>query len=396
MISLWVRPSTTTTTIDVHCDVDVSSYCIVSQKLNINEQVHFNFVNADDRNNSLVFKISSDNHIVAIPTGIFERFPHLARVYLHIGLKSVRKEDFAGASHLERVDLERNEIESIPGNLFSELKKLEDIYLSHNRIHDIEPSAFSDLEYLFRIELSNNSLTTIKRNVFSGLNSLTELTLDDNQIELIEDEALNLPKLKKLILNNNRIQTLSDTVFKHLPRLEWIILDRNGLRSIGRSLYELKNLERLDLDDNIIEDIDLDSLGRLPALTSIRLSNSGFRIENIDPELDVQYASVTHLDISKNRITATDILRRLKNFVNLKVISVADNDLTNIEDIEQVWISFPNIEHVSITKNKLTCDRVLEIYEAVERHSKFLIQEVTPRFPTYEEEGKKVHGIVCL
>lgn len=370
---------------------------MVSQELDINGKVIFNFVNADYWNDTQVFKIDSNYVVPVIPTGIFQRFPHLNRLYLPIGLNSVRKDDFVGASNLYRLNLAHNDIEVVPGDLFKHMGKLEEINLANNKINSIEPNAFNGLARLRLIELTCNSLTTLKRNVFSGLDTLVELILDNNKIELIEAEALKLSKLKKLSLTNNRVQTLADNVFSQAPNLEWIDLSENGLRTIGQSLYNLVKLDRIYLDDNVIEDINLDSLGRLPSLTIIGLSNSGFKVSNIDPSLTVLYNSVAKLDISKNQITAADILSRLKNFVKMQVLVLSENGLTDIDGIEEVWSSFPSIEHVSITKNQLTCDRVQQIYDAVSKHSRFIIELPTPRIPVVKIPGEKtVHGVVCV
>ncbi|KAJ6647275.1 Toll-like receptor 7 [Pseudolycoriella hygida] len=397
----WLMPfSCATSIVKVRCDEDVEFFCMVTQKLDIKERVHFDFVSADKWNNTKVFKIISQNHITSIPTGIFQRFPHLIKVYVRTGLNSIRKEDFEGADNVLRLDLEYNNIESIAADLFSDLKRLEDIYLSYNQLKNIESNAFYGLDNLHRIELSNNSLTAITTNMFCGLNNLMELILNNNRIELIEDEALNLPKLKKLILTNNRIHSLSDSTFSHSPQLQWIDVNENGLRNIAKSLYDLRKLERLQLEDNKIDDIEMDSLGRLPSLTSLKLRNSGFKVTNLNTELHVKYNSVIHLDLAKNWIEVTDILQRLKNFVNLEVLLLDENNLTDIDGIEKVWSIFPKIQHVAITRNKLTCDRVEEIYESHKNNSKFLIEVFMPRLPQIllheNKNEKKVHGVVCL
>ncbi|XP_037031971.1 leucine-rich repeat transmembrane neuronal protein 2-like [Bradysia coprophila] len=396
LLFVWANSCSNALTVNVHCDEGVDSFCIVSDKLNINERVHFNFINADHWKYRRVFKISSDSRMALIPTGIFQQFPDLVRVYFPTGLKSVSKDDFEGASRLVELNLEHNEIESIVGDLFNNVKFLQSIFLSHNRINNIEASAFGELEDLNNLELTNNSLTVIKRNVFADLNTLSVLKLDNNRIETIEDGALDLPGLKELFLTNNRIQTLSDRIFSRSTHLKSINFNGNQMRSIGQSLYNLAELQRLHLDDNIIDDIDLDLLGRLPSLESIHLRNSGFKVSNVNSDLTANYNAVQFLDISKNRITANDILRRLKNFRNLVNIDLGQNDLTDIDDIEQVWNLFTNIRHVSITKNKLTCDRVQQIYEATKKHSAFSIGIPMPRLPQIGIEEKNVLGVVCL
>ena len=65
---------------------------------------------------------------------------------------------FRLTSHLEVLDMSRNQLRSIQRHTFSGLKKLEKLKLNDNQIQTIEEGSFDDLTNLEKLELSDNTL----------------------------------------------------------------------------------------------------------------------------------------------------------------------------------------------------------------------------------------------
>ncbi|ESO11050.1 hypothetical protein HELRODRAFT_167572 [Helobdella robusta] len=86
-------------------------------------------------------------------------------------VKKLTSETFSGSAELITLDLEGNELSTIPNSALRKLSKLRAMSLRNNRIHDISPGAFSGVSsHLNYLDLGENgSPIVIRKHAFCGL-----------------------------------------------------------------------------------------------------------------------------------------------------------------------------------------------------------------------------------
>lgn len=291
------------------------------------------------------------------------------------------------------LDLSSNQLKMIPGNVFTEATRLEEIVLSQNQINIVEDHAFNGLSNLQYIYLNDNLLTILSPNTFAGAENLLGLSLENNKIETIEEGALNLAKLKSIFLSNNRIRRLSDNIFAGAPNLFGITISANQLETIGQSLYHLRRLNALILDQNRIEDIDLNALARLPELLQISLRESGFKFGKSIERAPTRSSKVTFLDISKNKLSDSDVLQRLDVFTHLEELKMEENNFSAIDGIDRAKGAFPSLARLDLSGNRLTCDQIQTIVQTL--RTQHIIVGAANNYDILDSR-KHFKGIICL
>ena len=254
-------------------------------------------------------KFSGNGHIILLRMELGEKFsdsvffPYLIRLEIHYNktadFKFVRKHhkvivifsllgrnltkipDFSGMGliNLRRLDLSRNNIETINGcgrlprlktldlqnNQIKSLKgleefagcpKLSEIDLSENLISDLckfEP--ISHLCNLESIDLSNNRITEI--NITHKVPKLSSIWLSDNQINKII-AIRNLPRLYHINLKNNQLTKLEN--MSNLPKLGLLSVDGNPISSFSgmENLPSLREISWIkDFSEKPDEEIEM-------------------------------------------------------------------------------------------------------------------------------------------
>uniref|UniRef100_A0A183K592 LRRNT domain-containing protein n=1 Tax=Schistosoma curassoni TaxID=6186 RepID=A0A183K592_9TREM len=119
------------------------------------------------------------------------------------GLKSIPNDL---PKDIMELNLDHNELTSLPLDAFINYKNLRKIVLDNNRISYIHPQAFNNLRELSSLYMSSNELGSLPSRLFSQLSNL-----------------------KILHLSNNRIQTFPRNSFEDLRRLKYLYLVHNPL-----------------------------------------------------------------------------------------------------------------------------------------------------------------------
>uniref|UniRef100_A0A8C3U510 Slit homolog 2 protein n=1 Tax=Catharus ustulatus TaxID=91951 RepID=A0A8C3U510_CATUS len=123
-----------------------------------------------------------------------------------------------------------NKISTIERGAFQDLKELERLRLNRNNLQLLSELLFLGTPKLYRLDLSENQIQAIPRKAFRGAVDIKNLQLDYNQISCIEDGAFRaLRDLEVLTLNNNNITRLSVASFNHMPKLRTFRLHSNNL-----------------------------------------------------------------------------------------------------------------------------------------------------------------------
>nr|AGJ51087.1 variable lymphocyte receptor C [Petromyzon marinus] len=128
----------------------------------------------------------------------------------------------------ERLELQYNQLTSIPVKAFHGLTRLTFLGLSDNKLPSLPVGVFDQLKNLDKLYLGQNQLKSLPPGVFDKLTKLTVLWLNDNQLQRIPEGAFDkLTKLETLHLQTNELQSVPDGAFDSLGKLELLYLQNN-------------------------------------------------------------------------------------------------------------------------------------------------------------------------
>ncbi len=169
------------------------------------------------------------------------------------------------------LDLDHNQLTSLPKNIFNGLHNLRELYLFTNRLTSLPENIFNGLPKLQRLYLFNNQLNSLPEKIFNNLHNLRKLWLDDNQLASLPEKIFNnLPKLQMLELFNNQLTSLPEKIFNNLPNLLDLNLYRNRLTSLPEKIFNnLPNLRELWLYDNQLTSLPKNIFNGLPNLQEL-------------------------------------------------------------------------------------------------------------------------------
>nr|AIO08252.1 variable lymphocyte receptor C [Petromyzon marinus] len=128
----------------------------------------------------------------------------------------------------ERLELQYNQLTSIPDKSFHGLARLTYLGLSNNKLPFLPVGVFDQLKHLNELRLDRNKLKSLPPRVFDSLTQLTLLNLEQNQLQSIPNGAFDkLVNLETLWLRENKLQSVPDGVFDSLEAMDRITLENN-------------------------------------------------------------------------------------------------------------------------------------------------------------------------
>lgn len=179
-----------------------------------------------------------------------------------------------GATLLE---LQENNIQSIPPERVAEYYHVKTMDISRNQISVLDPGTFFQLNHLKNIICSHNGLHIVQNGLFNGTeHKLSRIYLNNNNIHIIGDEAFKkLHQLIAIYLNNNHIQSLPQNVFSDVTNIKYLILSDNDLDYVEIDQFKgLTKLEHLSLDANNLKIIPKGLFTGLESLKEVLLSHN--------------------------------------------------------------------------------------------------------------------------
>ncbi len=224
-------------------------------------------------------------------------------------LRRIHKDAFKGLEHyLEYLSLQETNLNQKPSTFLHSLIMLRTLDLSNTAstiFQHMENSTFGkDLRMIETLHLTGCGIQTIREDSFEGADTIMSLKLDKNQLTSIPTEALQkLYELVYLYMDENRITEIKARAFVGLMNLQKISLvdnkitnhskiDKNAFIGIGHNLMEL------DLSFNDLKQLPSQSFGYLFNLGTFRISDT--QISNIK---NSSFEGMTHLmtlDLSGN------------------------------------------------------------------------------------------------
>ncbi|XP_041980958.1 insulin-like growth factor-binding protein complex acid labile subunit [Aricia agestis] len=208
----------------------------------------------------------NDNELSSLPAGVFIGCAALTDLHLNRNrLRTLFDSAVAGATWLERVDLSYNELEVLPLNELGGLRGLVHLDVSHNRLRAVR-GAYRDGRTLplplLTLNLSGNNLTTLDRSSLEGLLALQELDLSENYLMRLNPDtffAVRMHLTNLSISSNGLVVECGEELspLRELTALRHLELARNNLTAVCGDWRALPHLHSIDLSHNTIRRLDV-------------------------------------------------------------------------------------------------------------------------------------------
>ncbi|XP_029358503.1 extracellular matrix protein 2 [Echeneis naucrates] len=242
------------------------------------------------------------NNISSIPAEAFNGIPNLEWINLKknkLTSASIDAKAFKGLQMLRRLYLDGNLLDAVPSDLPPTLQELK---ISENSLRGIHENSFQDLSSLVILELEGNLLSegNVSPLAFAPLIQLSYLRLGRNHFRTVPQ---GLPSsLLELHLENNLIEEISETVFNQTRNLNVVSLRHNRLdetRIAPLAWINHRNLESIDLSHNdlyLVPSYLPRSLVHLVLVGNNIERIPGYVFAHMDPGLEYLYLSYNKLD----------------------------------------------------------------------------------------------------
>jgi hypothetical protein len=332
------------------------------------ENIAKSFKEGDERNsndikcllNGLIKDI--ENSEKAIELLIDEKEIQLKRneKYLHLNNRGLGDTGFKYISQirfnqLKEIDISENKIENIEPFKKMSLPFLEFLNLSDNDIKKIEPITklnAQNLEYIF---LQKNIIEDINTLLDSDFGKLKLLRIEDSKFKEENEEkknqrSTNLAKIKK----NFGERFFFTSMDEHIKQFKKILkLDENADISGDSEIIDLHDKKgNQKMLKNLFLIITSKSINKIKTLI---LRNNDIKDLSILKRINFQ--SLETLDLAVNEITNLHFLLEMKA-INLKNLYLDNNKFDYDEIFPILNANFPNLEVVSLNKNKFESEEM--------------------------------------
>ncbi|XP_014359374.2 toll-like receptor 7 [Papilio machaon] len=245
---------------------------------------------------------------------------------------------FNGLKELQILDLGKNNLKSVPSDVFCPLGNLQVLNITYNKIKSIDRIGFGKNcgSGLISLDLSYNELKSLsEESEFTGLRRLQELKLQHNNITDISGEIFNgFPTLRILNISFNYLQSIPDGTFTNTKELREIYLNNNQLYELARGVFH-----------------------RLDQLLVLDLSNNQLSSAHIDGGTFVGLIRLIILNLSNNALTRIDG-KTFKDLFFLQILDLRNNSIGYIE--ENTFLPLYNLHTLNLAENRLhTIDEFL-------------------------------------
>lgn len=334
---------------------------------------------------------------------------------------------FSACSFLNVINMSNLGIEIILPAALNPLDELRELYLSKNKIHRLPDGLLNSLTKLEVLDLSGNRLETVSEHFMIGLGNMRVLNLSANRLVNFDTSSLYSKKKLNVDLSFNYITefnfedasgiaqslNLSHNLIRKiggcLSLIEVIILQHNELEDISNITCQNRTsvLSELDLGFNSIVELPGNSFEGVQSLQYLRLESNNMSVletslfTNLN-SLELLNLSSNHLknfqhgvfehlphlrllDLSQNNIL--DIKRYFHSLTNLEELDLRNNNIFSL-DFSQLALDLPNLKHVSLEGNSLSCKLLIDMFHNAGNNRSILRYGGT-------KSSSNVHGIAC-
>ncbi|XP_049418774.1 chondroadherin [Epinephelus fuscoguttatus] len=256
------------------------------------------------------------NNLGSIPTGAFSESKGLISLHMqHCQLREIGSQAFKGLKKLIYLYLSNNEISSIKPGAFDDLTELTYLYLDGNQISDLSKGIFSPMINLFILQLNNNKLRELRPGTFTGAKDLRWLHMSGNELTTLHPGSLDdVENLAILHLDRNKMSTYPVAAMSKLRVVEELMLGRNPMRIIPDIAFQSfgRYMEKLYLDNMGLEKFADGAFTGVTAVKSLHLDNNKLKLL---PK-SLEFGTITNLTLSNNPWSCTCQLAPLRKWMD--------------------------------------------------------------------------------
>ena len=182
---------------------------------------------------------------------------------------------------------------------------------------------FSKIKEIFITSNSLNSVEFLAKNKFEKLEKIILKDCPINDISILS--CSNLNSLVELKINNSILADFTALLGDNFMKLKILNLNKNKIRDIKKMQYAKfsENIIELSLDNNNISDISVFNECNFCKLKILSLSYNN--IEDISSLHFILINSCESLSLDNNKIKKINIFKNVKNFFELKNLSLSNN-----------------------------------------------------------------------
>ncbi|XP_072025721.1 uncharacterized protein [Amphiura filiformis] len=198
--------------------------------------------------------------------------------------------------------------------------------------------------------LSNNNIGNLITDNLDEIRTLLYLDLSHNQIKKVAREPFRYnTKLKFLNLGWNRIENVVANAFAPLQKLNRLLMPSNALARIPTAISNLSALTHVDLSKNRLTTIDQTALQKTPLVQFLNLESN--MISAIDANIIRQLPQLISLMLTQNQISYLPTYM-FHGMQNLEHIALGANNIVNLPGI--IFRGAPRLRKIDLHQNRLT------------------------------------------
>ncbi|XP_072930622.1 uncharacterized protein [Epargyreus clarus] len=289
----------------------------------------------------LSFNVRADGGLTYIPAKVIVRLDHLQ--YLNIqyaNINSIPSFAFTNSTTLREITLQKNKIAKLERMSFAHLIMLSNVSLVENQISELKRDVFYVLPNLQRLHLSKNIISVIHDGCFKHLSNLIKLDLNSNLLTVvIRENFQGLSNLITLDMRNNKLMMIGDLAFAELWSLQELYLDGNEIEFISeRGFGGLTQLKKLSLADNKLAALDDGVLDDIQKLNVLDLRNNNLETmkqETLRSVMENMKSNYALISLDGNKLTCDcrlSWLHKLRNETRSKRVRASLDRLSCIMD----------------------------------------------------------------
>lgn len=283
-------------------------------------------------NKNLIYNISMDSISNS----------NLVKLYLNNNKINRIDGTFSGLVKMEEIDLSKNQIDSLPSNIFENLNQLRIVNLRDNKIKSLDQNVFKDQPKIEEIDLGSNQLRYLKlifnfndehNSVYYSEKYDLRINLEHNsrlvyKIESNDTKVIDVvgcddgeeEKVRKFNQNLNGFNVILFTDGNFLNGKN--ISAKANFKIEPKTFIDSRHLTKIDLSGNSIKELPKDFFFYLRNLNELYLNNNKLRdCKNFGTALEV-------IDLSRNNLNHVSV--DLRRCYGLKYLNLSHNQLTRV------------------------------------------------------------------